>query len=88
MGLLAKMVRERPKFDLPFTVVKITSFKEDRETTIKIIDECYSKNGVVVKTIELYSFEGECALLYKYYTEKYLELALKVENAIRADKIY
>ena len=76
----------RFKYDLAFTVVKLVSISDGRETTIKIIDDCYSIKGVVVKTIELYSFEGECAPLYIYYLKKYMELAKKVDDAIRANK--
>lgn len=86
MGLLAKAIREVPKYDLQFTAVNLVSKLEGISTTIKIIDERYSLKGLVVKTIELYSFEGEFAPLYNYYLKEYLELANKVELSIRAGK--
>lgn len=86
MGLLTKMISEIPKFDLAFTVVELVSLLDGAKTTIKIIDECYSVKGIVVKTIELYSFDGEFAPLYNYYPSKYLELSKKVEEAVRSGK--
>ena len=86
MGLLSKMISEIPKFDLAFTIVELVSLLDGTKTTIKIIDECYSAKGIVVKTIELYSFDGEFAPLYNYYLSKYLELAKKVEEAVRSGK--
>lgn len=86
MGLLSKMISEIPKFDLAFTVVELVSLLDGAKTTIKIIDECYSVKGIVVKTIELYSFDGEFAPLYNYYLSTYLELSKKVEEAVRSGK--
>ena len=86
MGLLTKMISEIPKFNLAFTVVELVSLLDGAKTTIKIIDECYSKKGIVVKTIELYSFDGEFAPLYNYYLSKYLELSKNVEEAVRSGK--
>ena len=64
MGIISKMLNERPKFDLPFTVVEIVSLSDNRKTTFRIIDDCYSIKGKIVKTIELYSFEGEYGEMY------------------------
>ena len=88
MGQLSKTIKERPKFNIDFTVVRIISQKEGLESEIRIIDSSYSERGEVIKTIELYSFYGEYAEFYKKFLYGYLELARKVELAIRAGKIY
>lgn len=83
MSQLSKTIKERPKFNLEFTLVRIVSQKEGLISTIRIIDSSYSEQGEVIKTIELYSFYGEYAELYKKFFYGYLELARKVELAIR-----
>lgn len=84
MDQLSKTIKERPKFKIDFTIVRIVSQKEGLESEIRIIDESYSEQGDIIKTIELYSFFGEYAEFYKKFFYGYLELARKVELAIRA----
>lgn len=86
MGLLAQKVKETPKLDFPFTCVEIVAQDSGKVTTIKVVDECYSLHGCVVKTIELPSFEGMFASLYNYTLKSYLDMAFKVEQAARAGK--
>lgn len=86
MGLLAQKAKEIPKLDLPFTIVKITASDTGKSTTIKIVDECYSLHGSIVKTVELPSFEGMFASLYNLALTRYLEMAFKVEQCARAGK--
>ena len=87
MGLLTKMISECPKLDLAFTVVELVSLCDNKRTTIKIVDEQYSLKGVIVKTVEFPTFEGDFAPLYTDYLSWALNLAQTCENAIRAGKI-
>ena len=87
MGILTKMINECPKGDFAFTVIKLVSLCDGAETVINIIDARYSIKGVVVKTIEFPSFEGEFAPIYQSTLAKALELAVKCENAVRAGRI-
>ena len=87
MGVLAKTIKERPKFKIDFTVVRIVSQKEGLDSVIRIIDESYSEQGDIIKTIELYSFFGEYAEFYKKFFYGYLELARKVEMALRDGRL-
>ena len=87
MGILTKIIKERPKFDIPFTVVKIVSIREEIETVIRIIDDSYSIKGTVVKTIELASFEGELAPLYLHYLNHYLKLAKEINTTLRSSRV-
>lgn len=87
MGILTKMMQECPKGDFAFTAIKLVSLCDGAETVINIIDERYSIKGVVVKTIEFPSFEGEFASIYLSTLANALELARKCEDAVRAGRI-
>lgn len=88
MGLLTKMIQERPQFDVDYTVVKLVSRSDNKETAVKIIDECYSKKGLVVKTVELESFEGEYAAQYNYYLNMCFLLVRETRLALQKQGIY
>lgn len=87
MGVLTKLIKECPKLDLAFTVVKFVSLCDGAETTVKVIDAQYSIRGTIVKTIEFPSFEGIFAPIYQESLAEMLALAQKCENLIRAGKI-
>lgn len=83
MGLLSKMIRERPQFDVAFTVVELVSLSDGRRTSFRIIDACYSKNGDVVKTIELNSFDGDDAIVYSKCVKWCLDRISLYQRCIR-----
>ena len=65
MGVLTKLIKECPKLDLAFTVVKFVSLCDGAETTENIVDAQSSIRGTIVKTIEFPSFEGIFAPIYQ-----------------------
>ncbi len=71
------------KLDVPFTVVVIKALDTGLETIITVMDEKCSKNGVLVKTEELPSFKGECAVVYKEMVNFYIDLSKKLDEQIR-----
>lgn len=80
MGFLAEKIKSLPKYDVAFTVVEIVSLSDNRRTTVEILDACYSAKGVIVKTYELPSFDGEYSLLYNHYLRIALSTAKTVEE--------
>lgn len=86
MGLLAKLALEPEKVDATFTIVEIKALDTGYTTTIRVLDEQYSKNGDIVKVEELPSFCGEWGIVYMEMMKFYFNLAHTCEDLVRAGR--